>query len=340
VLRLEFWVRAPAAPGGLAPVVADLPASGALEPLFHCFGLISDEELAAGLAARGGRGGGPAVADTDFVTWLRSTVYEAVLLAERHEDLKQRIREARTSIEYRHRLASLQVRRGRAGRGPGLRRAAGALRAWVGRAGATPLRRKRTACAAARGARVGRAGAMTFAPVALPRQQSRAQRAVCSPPPPSRLQVGSEFSTHPSEQQRQLEALRVLDAALEALSQDDGLDVTGLHLHVYHPDAPPVSDLGPGAGFDPSTGALGYVSDDGCLHVIADRHSLRDAVQALDLERARVLTRVTMFWLKRVRDLTPALTTLLGVQNVWCDTRTEQNSQNFVIWAGYILEQR
>jgi hypothetical protein len=260
-LRLEFWVRDAAAPGGLAAVAADLPAAGALEPLFHGFGLISDEELAAGLAARGGSR--PA-ADTDFVTWLRATVDDAVALAERHEDLKQRIREARASIEHRHGLASLQV--------------------------------------------------------------------------------GSEFSANPAEQQRQLEALRVLDAALEALSQDEGLDVTGLHLHVYHPDAPPAPDLGSG-GSGSSLGSLdrdggGYVSDDGCLHVVAERHSLRDAVLALDLERARVLTRVTMFWLKRVRDLTPALTALLGVQNVWCDTRTEQNSQNFVIWAGYLLEQR
>jgi hypothetical protein len=53
-----------------------------------------------------------------------------------------------------------------------------------------------------------------------------------------------------------------------------------------------------------------------------------------------VSVQVTMFWLKRVRDLSPVLRDLLGVQNVWCDTRTEQNSQNFVLWAGYILEQR
>lgn len=53
-----------------------------------------------------------------------------------------------------------------------------------------------------------------------------------------------------------------------------------------------------------------------------------------------VCLQVTMFWLKRVRDLSPVLRDLLGVQNVWCDTRTEQNSQNFVLWAGYILEQR
>ena len=46
---------------------------------------------------------------------------------------------------------------------------------------------------------------------------------------------------------------------------------------------------------------------------------LREALKTMDLERAR---------------------SLLRVENVWCDTRTEQNSQNFVLWAGYILEQR
>lgn len=29
---------------------------------------------------------------------------------------------------------------------------------------------------------------------------------------------------------------------------------------------------------------------------------------------------------------------MLGVENVWCDTRTEQSSQKFVLWAGYLLE--
>lgn len=39
-----------------------------------------------------------------------------------------------------------------------------------------------------------------------------------------------------------------------------------------------------------------------------------------------------------MRDLTPAVTELLGVRSVWCDTKTEQNSQKFVLWAGYLLE--
>ncbi|KAI8475841.1 MAG: hypothetical protein J3K34DRAFT_382443 [Monoraphidium minutum] len=262
--HLDFWVRAgagaagAAAAGGLARVAADLPSGGALEPLFHAFGLITDDELAAGLAVGGSR----RALDTNFISWLRATVSDAVLMAERHEDMKLRIREARAGIEHKHQLASLQV--------------------------------------------------------------------------------GSEFSANPAEQQRQLEALRVLDAALDSLSLEEGLDFSGLHFHAYHPDAPPLGDGSGGGPMAVAAGAdgVGYVGDDGCLHVVSDRHTLRDVLMGLDLERARVLTRVSMFWLRRVRDLTPALTRLLGVQNVWCDTRTEQNSQNFVIWAGYVLEQR
>jgi hypothetical protein len=49
---------------------------------------------------------------------------------------------------------------------------------------------------------------------------------------------------------------------------------------------------------------------------------------------------VSFFWLKRVRDLTPVVTSLLGVRSVWCDTKNEHNAQKFVLWAGYLVEQR
>jgi hypothetical protein len=55
---------------------------------------------------------------------------------------------------------------------------------------------------------------------------------------------------------------------------------------------------------------------------------------------ARGGAQVSFFWLKRVRDLTPVIQGLLGVRSVWCDTKTEQNAQKFVLWAGYLLEQR
>ena len=40
------------------------------------------------------------------------------------------------------------------------------------------------------------------------------------------------------------------------------------------------------------------------------------------------------------RDLSPSLKQLLGVDNLWCDTRTEQSAQKFVLWAGHVLEHR
>ena len=47
-----------------------------------------------------------------------------------------------------------------------------------------------------------------------------------------------------------------------------------------------------------------YVADNGCLHIIADRHSIQGAVASLDLDRARLLTRLSLFWVRRVRWVT------------------------------------
>lgn len=44
-----------------------------------------------------------------------------------------------------------------------------------------------------------------------------------------------------------------------------------------------------------------YVADDGCLHIVAERASIQAAVAGLDLERARLLTRLSLFWVRRVR---------------------------------------
>ena len=49
---------------------------------------------------------------------------------------------------------------------------------------------------------------------------------------------------------------------------------------------------------------------------------------------------MSYLWLKRVQELTPVVTEMLRVRSVWCDTKTELNSQKFVIWAGYVLEKR
>jgi hypothetical protein len=100
--NVEFWVK-----DGehLTRIDALLPSTGSLGPLFYAFSLITEEELKAGT-------GRDDVADTNFLEWLRDTVFEAVKIAEQHESLKLRIRESRANIEYKYQLASLQVRAG------------------------------------------------------------------------------------------------------------------------------------------------------------------------------------------------------------------------------------
>ena len=44
-----------------------------------------------------------------------------------------------------------------------------------------------------------------------------------------------------------------------------------------------------------------YVAEDGCLHIVADKHRIHEAVASLDLGRAQLLTRLSQFWIHRVR---------------------------------------
>lgn len=90
------------------------------------------------------------------------------------------------------------------------------------------------------------------------------------------MQVGSEFAVGPLEQQRQIEALRVLDAVLATLMSEEGMAFTGLNFHVYHPDTCPLGAFGlggPDDGLGLGAGRMmrSHVADDGCLHVVADR---------------------------------------------------------------------
>ena len=63
-------------------------------------------------------------------------------------------------------------------------------------------------------------------------------------------------------------------------------------------------------------------SEDSSQHVCRARALQHDAAQG------------------RRRDLSPSLRLLLGVDNLWCDTRTEQSAQKFVLWAGHVLQHR
>ncbi|KAJ9527460.1 hypothetical protein QJQ45_025732 [Haematococcus lacustris] len=159
------------------------------------------------------------------------------------------------------------------------------------------------------------------------------------------VQVGAEYAVSLLEQERQVEALKVLEYGLHTLSQTEGpAAFEGLTIQLYHPSSCPqetYSYIEHDGTFHMRTSYMkSYIGDDGALHLVADRDIIVEQLQALDVSRARMLTQVSFFWLKRVRDLTPAVTQLLGVRSVWCDTKTEQNSQKFVIWAGYLLEKK
>lgn len=100
-----------------------------------------------------------------------------------------------------------------------------------------------------------------------------AARCLCLIP---HAQVGSEFAVGPLEQQRQIEALRVLDAVLASLISEEGMAFAGLNFHVYHPDTCPLGAFGLHNNEDHYGLGAGHlmrshVADDGCLHVVADR---------------------------------------------------------------------
>ncbi|GLI69251.1 hypothetical protein VaNZ11_013828, partial [Volvox africanus] len=157
------------------------------------------------------------------------------------------------------------------------------------------------------------------------------------------VQVGAEYAVSLSEQERQVEALTTLEYGLSSLYQD-GMSFEGLSIQLYHPDMCPVESyayMDEHGEYQMQTSYMkSYIADDGTVHLVADSTTIREQIKALDLDRARMLAFVADFWLGRVKELTPAVQTLLGVKAVWCDTKTEQNSQKFVIWAGYLLEKR
>lgn len=137
--------------------------------------------------------------------------------------------------------------------------------------------------------------------------------------------------------------MTTLEYGLSALYQE-GYSFEGLSMQLYHPDMCPVesySYIDEAGEYRMRTSYIkSYVADDGSVHVVADNTTIRDQLMTLDLDRARMLAFVADFWLGRVKELTPAVQQMLGVKAVWCDTKTEQNSQKFVIWAGYLLEKR
>lgn len=190
--------------------------------------------------------------------------------------------------------------------------------------------------------------------------------------------LGGEHSISAAEQRRHLEALITFAHYLENLEQikdqlrnsgnngnskdssgegpfsssssssSEGLllnmSLERLHIRLYHPEACPMDTI----GYMDDDGALNLrsclmksrVGDDGTLHIVASADSIAEEVANLDLHRARLLTQVSGFWLRRQADLAVCLKQALRVDNVWSDSKMADGAQKFVLWAGAVLSER
>ena len=155
------------------------------------------------------------------------------------------------------------------------------------------------------------------------------------------VRVGSTYASTTVDLARQLECLRVFEAFL---LDCEPAAYRGLTFELYHPwSAPSQTYQWADGGNAPRMAAArmkAHISADGCMHVIADRSTIRSQVESLDLAHAQVLTSVNDHWGIRQRDLIPQLRRVLEVNNVWCDNRSPDSQEDFVLWAGRVLAVR
>ncbi|GMH38401.1 hypothetical protein BSKO_06285 [Bryopsis sp. KO-2023] len=155
----------------------------------------------------------------------------------------------------------------------------------------------------------------------------------------SEIQFGHEFGVSNKEQERQLESLNVLDQGLEDACESEQL-FCGLNFCVYHPESCPLNVLTFQPSQNPGQMRLSRVADDGRIHVVADAALIKEALMTVEVDRARLLSRLSTYWIRRARALSQSIEDLLRVEDVLCDTSASENAQKFVLWAGYILDQR
>lgn len=164
------------------------------------------------------------------------------------------------------------------------------------------------------------------------------------------LEIGGEFSIGGQAQRQQRDALAAFGEGMLNLEENDTMDTAsvfeGLTVKLYHPDTAPLATV----GYQDAEGAFNmrsepmesHIGETGILHIVAHPDPLRvaAAISRLDLNRAQLLGKVSTFWARRSRELSGALRSLLGVENVWFDARAEDAAQRFVLWVGAVLEKR
>jgi hypothetical protein len=162
------------------------------------------------------------------------------------------------------------------------------------------------------------------------------------------LDIGGEFVLGGEAQRQQIEALTALAQGMElALStQDIEEEFKSLAVRLYHPEGAPLVTVGyqdEAGTFNVRTEPMeSHIGETGILHIVGHKDPTRvaAALGRLDLSRAQLLSKVSSFWVRRSRELANSLRTILKVENVWFDARSEDAARKFVLWVGAVLEKK
>jgi len=157
------------------------------------------------------------------------------------------------------------------------------------------------------------------------------------------IDLGGESYLTSNLQLRHKECLENLKIVLDnnySISEKGPL--FGLKVRLYHPEAIPMVNSGTqesdGTFRIRNTMMESHVASNGTVHLVASVAELERALVQLDLDRARIFNRVERYWIKRSRDLASELSSILGVRNVWYNSLSPRELQDFVLWSGEMLQ--
>ena len=154
------------------------------------------------------------------------------------------------------------------------------------------------------------------------------------------LAVGEPGLKGATELAWSLAALEKLRGALRGLAPSESAGLHGHRLHLHR-------ERSWGAGAGEGAGSSRALGEDGRIHLVADG-SIAEQLLTLNVDEARVLSRLERYWRRRIEQLAPAATEVLGVKNVVSDhlispapgQDVSAGAQAFVLWAGKIISNR
>ena len=156
------------------------------------------------------------------------------------------------------------------------------------------------------------------------------------------LAVGEPGLKGAAELAWSLEALEKLRSALRGLGPSESAGLQGHRLHLHRERS-----WGAGAGAGEGAGPTRALGEDGRIHLVADG-AIAEQLQTLNVDEARVLSRLERYWGRRIEQLAPAATEVLGVKNVVSDHLISPapgqdgsaGAQAFVLWAGKVISNK